>query len=253
VGSESVTPLVPYTRSTALEAGWQWRIPLRHRIGNGIVYCSRFLSDDDARRLLLSRLDGAALGEPRMLSFRAGRRLRQWNRNCIAVGLSSGFLEPLESTSIHLIQSAVVRLLKMFPHQGIHPEEVDEYNRQSRIEFEHIRDFIILHYFQTERDDSPFWRQCRGMDPPESLRRRMALFGATGKIYREQDELFSELAWLQVFMGQGLMPQDYHPLADNVSREQLDQLLDSVKVIVARAAAALPLHDEILEKKSSPG
>jgi tryptophan halogenase len=246
VPCESVEPITPYTRSIAHDAGWQWRIPLQHRIGNGMVYCSRYQSDEDARALLLANLDGKPLAEPRQLSFRAGRRLRQWNRNVVCIGLSSGFLEPLESTSIHLIQSAVVRLLKLFPHGGIREEEIGEYNRQSKFEFESIRDFIILHYLQTSRTDSPFWRQCRGMEPPESLVRRMRLFAETGKVFREQDELFSEIAWQQVMIGQGILPSDYHALCDAISKAQLDELLDSVRAIVRQAVSKVPFHRDFL-------
>jgi tryptophan halogenase len=253
VGCAPVEPVLPYTRSIARDAGWQWRIPLQHRIGNGLVYCSKYQSDDDARRLLLENLDGPPLGEPRLLSFRAGRRLRQWNRNCVAIGLSSGFLEPLESTSIHLIQSAAVRLLKFFPHAGIRQTEIDEYNRQSQMEFEYIRDFIILHYYQNQRDDTPFWRECGRMTPPASLVRRMALFGSSGRVFREQDELFSEVAWQQVMVGQGLLPQDYHPLVDAISRQQLDHLLDSVKTIVDRTVAGVPAHGEFIARNCRAG
>jgi tryptophan 7-halogenase len=247
VGCESVRPLVPYTRAIAHDAGWRWRIPLQHRTGNGIVYCSRYLADDAASRLLLASLDGAPLGEPRPLSFRTGRRVRQWSRNCVAIGLASGFLEPLESTSIHLIQSGVIRLIKHFPHAGISPPEVDEYNRQSQAEFEHIRDFIILHYYQNGRDDSQFWRECRRIALPPSLARRLALFAATGKVFREQDELFSEVAWQQVMIGQGVVPGDYHPLVDALSKPQLDELLDGARAIIGRAVAGLGSHDHFID------
>jgi tryptophan 7-halogenase len=248
VGCESVEPLTPYTRSIAHQAGWQWRIPLQHRIGNGLVYCSRYLSDEDATRLLLSNLDAAPLGEPRPISFRTGRRKRQWNRNVVSIGLASGFLEPLESTSIHLIQSGVIRLIKHFPHAGITGLEIEEYNRQSRIEFEHVRDFIILHYWQNERQDSEFWRECRRMELPASLRRRVELFEATGKVFREQDELFGELAWQQVMIGQGIMPRDYHPLVDALTVQQLDELLDGVRSIIHRAAESVGLHQDFIER-----
>lgn len=246
VPSESVQPLKPYTRAIARGAGWQWRIPLQHRIGNGLVYSSEYYSDDEAGRLLLGNLDGEPLGEPRVLRFRTGRRERQWHRNCVSVGLSSGFLEPLESTSIHLIQSGAIRLIKHFPHAGIRPAEVDEYNRQSRAEWEHIRDFIILHYHLNRRDDGDFWRACRETTIPESLARRMALFAETGKVFREQDELFTEIAWQQVMIGQGLMPGDYHPLVDALSERQLDELLDNVRGIVDRTVKRLPDHQAFL-------
>ena len=248
VPCESTDSIAPYTRSIAHDAGWQWRIPLQHRTGNGLVYCSDYLSEDEATQLLLNNLDGEALDEPRQLRFLTGRRKQQWNRNCVSIGLSSGFLEPLESTSIHLIQSAAIRLIKHFPHAGIVQSEVDEYNRQSRIEFEYIRDFIILHYHLNQRDDSRFWRACRDMDIPETLSRRMRLFQETGKVFREQDELFTEVAWQQVMIGQGLMPEDYHPLVDALSEKQLDDLLDQLRAIVDRTVSALPRHKVFLDR-----
>jgi tryptophan 7-halogenase len=247
VGCESVQPLVPYTRSIAHGAGWQWRIPLQHRTGNGLVFCSKYLADDDAKRLLLANLDGAPLGEPRVLSFRTGRRSRQWNRNVVSIGLSSGFLEPLESTSIHLIQSGVIRLIKHFPHAGISPPEIDEYNRQSQSEFEHIRDFIILHYYQQQRQDTEFWRECRRMEIPRSLAHRMELFHATGKVFREQDELFSEIAWQQVMIGQGLAPRDYHPLVDALTTVQLNEFLDGVRAIIRRTVESAGSHQQFID------
>ncbi len=253
VPCETVHPILPYTRSIAHHAGWQWRIPLQHRIGNGLVYCSRYYSEDEAAELLLGNLDGKALAEPRTLRFRTGRRNRQWVRNCVAVGLSSGFLEPLESTSIHLIQSAAIRLIKHFPHAGINDSEVAEYNRQSQMEWEYIRDFIILHYHLNERDDSPFWRECRRMEIPESLARRMRLFRDTGKIFREQDELFTEIGWQQVMIGQGLMPEDYHPLVNALNKEQLDEFLDNVRGIIDDTVPQLPTHEEFLARFCDSG
>ncbi len=253
VPCESVTPILPYTRSIAHDAGWQWRIPLQHRIGNGLVYCSKYLSEDEAASLLLANLDGEPLAEPRTLYFRTGRRNQQWRRNCVSIGLASGFLEPLESTSIHLIQSGVIRLLKHFPHAGINASEVDEYNRQSRQEWEYIRDFIILHYHLNERDDSQFWRECRRMEIPESLARRMELFRDTGKIFREQDELFTEIGWQQVMIGQGLVPRDYHPLVDALTKEQLDEFLDNVKGIIDETVPKLPTHEEFLARFCGSG
>jgi tryptophan halogenase len=247
VPCKSVAPLEPYTRSIAREAGWQWRIPLEHRIGNGLVFCSRYLSEDDAASLLLANLDGPPLAEPRVLRFNTGRRKRQWNRNCVAIGLASGFLEPLESTSIHLIQADAIRLIKHFPHAGIEPAGIDEYNRQARIEWEYVRDFIILHYHLNRGSDSEFWRDCGRMQIPETLARRMELFRHTGRVFREQDELFTEVAWQQVMIGQGIVPRDYHPLVDALSKEQLDEFLNGVKNIVDEAVAGLPDHEEFLK------
>ena len=248
VPCESVNPLTPYTRSTAHDAGWQWRIPLQHRIGNGMVYSSAHMTDDEARALLLRNLDGTPLADPFILRFRTGRRNLQWNRNCVSIGLSSGFLEPLESTSIHMIQSGVIRLIKHFPHAGIRQPEIDEYNRQSKVEWEYVRDFIILHYYLNQRDDSEFWRDCSRMDIPDSLARRMELFRATGKVFREQDELFTEVAWQQVMIGQGLLPRDYHPLVDALSKDQLAEFLDNLRSIIDEAVASLPDHAQFLKQ-----
>jgi tryptophan halogenase len=248
VPCESTKPLLPYTRSTAHDAGWQWRIPLQHRIGNGMVFSSKHVSEDEATRKLLNNLDGARLAEPRVIRFRTGRRMQQWNRNCVSMGLASGFLEPLESTSIHMIQSGAIRLIKSFPHAGICQSEIDEYNRQSKMEWEYIRDFIILHYHLNERTDSEFWNECRHMPIPETLARRTALFRDTGKVFREQDELFTEIAWQQVMIGQGMMPRDYHPLVDALSGEQLDEFLDNVKKIIDGAVERLPDHDRFLQQ-----
>lgn len=248
VPCESVRPLTPYTRSIAHDGGWQWRIPLQHRLGNGIVFCSRYLSEDDAIRLLMANLDGAPLAEPRVLRFHTGRRVRQWNRNCVSIGLASGFLEPLESTSIHMIQADAIRLIKHFPHAGIEQAEIDEFNRQAKTEWEYVRDFIILHYHLNQRGDSEFWRECRHMQIPETLGRRMELFRRTGKIFREQDELFSEIAWQQVLIGQGLLPQDYHPLADALSMQQLNEFMDGVRKIIDDTVSGLTGHEEFLQQ-----
>ncbi|RME67278.1 MAG: tryptophan 7-halogenase, partial [Alphaproteobacteria bacterium] len=198
VQTKSVRPPVPYTRSIAHGAGWQWQIPLQHRTGNGIVFCSRFMSEDEAKAFLLSNIEGDILTEPRVIRFRTGTRRAHWHRNCIAIGLSSGFIEPLESTSIHLIQRSVIRLMKMFPHGAVQPSDIDEFNKQTFYELEHIRDFIILHYHLTNRTDTPFWRHCRTMDVPEGLRHRMRLFKQTGRTFRANDELFAENSWTQV-------------------------------------------------------
>ena len=246
VPTESVQPLIPYTRAIAHAKGWQWRIPLQHRNGNGFVYSSKYCSDDEAKQTLLNNLDSSPISEPRKISFRTGRRLKQWNRNVISIGLSSGFLEPLESTSIHLIHSAVLRLLKFFPNNGICPVERDEYNRQSKTEFEQIRDFIILHYKLTDRSDSRFWRDCQQMDIPASLQRKIDVFRNSGRVFRQQDELFSEIAWQQVMIGQGMIPDDYHPLVNALTETQLKELLDNLKAIMAATSNNLGSHDEFL-------
>jgi tryptophan halogenase len=237
----------PYTRATAREAGWQWRIPLQHRTGNGHVYCSAFMSDDDAARILLANLDGPPLADPRPLRFVAGKRRKAWNRNCVALGLAGGFMEPLESTSIHLVQSGIARLLQLFPARGIAPEEVDEYNRQTDSEWLSVRDFLTFHYWANGRDGE-LWRACRAVDLPDSLRRRVALFRANGRIFRSSEELFAEVGWLQVMIGQGVMPEGYHPLADQLSSEQLAEFLALAKKHVDHVAAQLPSHAEFVAR-----
>jgi len=248
VPCESTNKIEPFTRSIAHDAGWQWRIPLQHRIGNGIVYSSKYMSDEQAKQTLLHNLDGKPLAEPRIIPFKTGRRRKQWNKNVICIGLSSGFLEPLESTSIHLIQTAIIRLIKHFPHNGIKEEEVAEYNRQSKFEFERIRDFIILHYKINQRSDTQFWRECQRMDIPNSLAQRIALFKASGKVFRDIDELFTEVAWQQVMIGQGLMPEDYHPIADTLTDEQINDLMENLKVLINRTVDGLSSHESFLNR-----
>ena len=246
VQTASNDELKPYTRSIAHSAGWQWQIPLQHRMGNGLVYCSRYISDDDAKQLLLNNLPAEPITEPRLIKFKTGRRLKQWHKNVVAIGLSSGFLEPLESTSIHLIQSAVTRLIKLFPHHGVSDALVTEFNKQSITEIEHIRDFIILHYKLTEREDTPFWRQCKQMEIPQSLAHKMDLFKQTGKVVRENDELFAEVAWQQVMIGQGLIPDDYGALADSLTNEQLAELYSNLKTLINSTVEQLPSHTVFL-------
>lgn len=246
VPSERFEKTLPFTRSIAHGAGWQWRIPLQHRNGNGLVYCDRFLSDDQAADILLNNLDSKAEAEPRIIPFRTGRVRRQWNRNVVAVGLSSGFLEPLESTSIYLIQSAVVRLLHLFPHGGVTAELVDEYNRQSKIEFELIRDFIILHYHRNDRTDTQFWRDLRDMAVPERVSRKMAMFRADGRLVQDQYDIFLEPSWLQVMVGQGILPDDFHPLAAALSDAELRDKLANMARIKAEPLPQMPGHDQFL-------
>lgn len=247
-------PVKPYTQSIAHDAGWRWRIPLPERTGNGIVFSSQHMSTEQAQSTLLDALDGAATTDPRLIKFTAGRRRSQWHKNCVAIGLSSGFLEPLESTSIHLIQTAAIRLLKLFPHAGFKDSEINEFNRQSVEEIEHVRDFVILHYHATERDDTEFWRMCQHMSIPDSLRHKIELFRESGKVTNPTEALFSDVAWQQVMIGQGIVPKDYHPLADAMSEAQLAEYHRNVKSIIGQVVEKLPLHQDFLKviHKSSP-
>lgn len=219
---------LPYTRAIARSAGWQWRIPLQHRNGNGLVYSASHLSDQAAMDTLMANLDSEALGDPKLIQFRTGRSKLQWNKNVVAVGLSSGFLEPLESTSIHLIQSALVRLLKLFPNNNIQADARDQYNREAQLEYETVRDFIILHYHLNQRSDTDFWQDLQRMSVPERLAQKLALFKATGTIFNDPQDIFLDSSWLQVMLGQGVMPEDYHPAANLPSDAQLHDMLQRI-------------------------
>jgi tryptophan halogenase len=238
----SARELTPYTRSTARSAGWQWRIPLQHRIGNGHVFSSKFMSEDEATALLLSNLDGAPLADPRTVKFAAGKRKKAWNKNCISIGLSSGFLEPLESTSIHLIQMGIAHLLTYFPAPGFDTVDADAYNRVMNQEYDWVRDFIILHYKATERTDSPFWNYCREMEVPQSLTERMNLFASHGRVYREGNELFTKVSWLQVMHGQRIRPKAYHPLTDLLGEDEIQKYLEEVEGVIRACVKVMPTH-----------
>jgi tryptophan 7-halogenase len=242
VGSAPAAPMRPYTQANARPAGWQWRIPLQHRTGNGHVYCSEFMSDDEATAILLGSLDGAPLADPRPIRFTSGVRRQIWSRNCIALGLAAGFLEPLESTAIHLIQSGISRLLSLFPDRGCDRTLIEEYNRNTRREYEQVRDFLVLHYRTIERRDTPFWRRCAAAPPPEGLKHKQAIFEATGQIFREGEELFTEQSWLQVLIGQGILPRRHHPLADDLPAEKLEDFLSSIRSLIRGAVDRMPEH-----------
>ena len=248
VQTESIADAIPYTKSTAREAGWQWRIPLQHRVGNGIVYSSRFITDDAARQALLANVEGRLLTEPRLIRFRPGQRRKTWNRNCVAIGLASGFIEPLESTSIHLIQRGIIRLMQMFPSGGIKQSDIDEYNQQTTFEIENIRDFIVLHYHVTKRQDTPFWRHCRSMEIPASLAHRIELFRETGRVFKVPNELFGENSWTQVMLGQGIEPGQYHPAVDVMSDDELRRFLEGIRSSVEKTVAQLPSHQAYVER-----
>ena len=240
--TESVGPAVPFTRAMAHDSGWQWRIPLQHRVGNGIVYCSRYLDKDAALERLLGNIEGKVLTDPNVLRFGAGTRVKQWHRNCVAVGLSGGFMEPLESTSIHLIQRAVLRIIRMLPAGEISERDVAEFNDQQMQDALQIRDFLILHYKATNRRDSEFWRYCASMPIPDSLEQKIELFRETGRVFRKNEELFVENSWVQVMMGQGITPQSYHPIAQKLSDEELTRLLGTIRDMVAGTVKSLPEH-----------
>ena len=241
-------PFTPYTRATARPAGWQWRIPLQHRTGNGHVYSSRYMDDEEAERILLSNLDGEQMAEPNRIRFTTGKRRQVWNRNCVAAGLASGFLEPLESTSLHLVQSVLIRLVRMFPDMSFDPAMIAEFNRQTDFEYERIRDFIILHYKATERNDTPFWRYCRDMAVSETLQRKMDLFRANGRTFREDDELFAEESWIQVLLGQGVVPAGYDPSVDVTDESDIAGFLGGVEAVIAKCVAAMPPHADYVAR-----
>ena len=244
----------PYTRSTAREAGWQWRIPLQHRTGNGHVYSSNFMSDDVAEKTLLGSLDGEPLADVNRLRFTTGRREKFWHKNVVAIGLASGFIEPLESTSIHLIQSGISKLIGLFPDKGFSQHTIDKYNDQSVKEIESIRDFIIAHYKATQRDDTEFWNYCRTMSVPDSLQEKLDLFKSSGRLFREGDELFSEVSWLAVLFGQNIVPQGYHPLVDTLNETALRDYIHSIKGVIERSVESMPTHIDYINEhcKAAP-
>jgi tryptophan halogenase len=248
VPCENARELTPYTRSTARTAGWQWRIPLQHRIGNGHVHSSRFISEDEATALLMGNLDGAPLAEPRTIRFKTGKRNKAWNANVVSIGLASGFVEPLESTSIHLVQMGIAHLLTYFPAAGFSDVDRSEYNRLMSLEYEWVRDFIILHYKATERTDTPFWNHVRTMEIPASLQHRIDLFRTHGRVFREGNELFMKPSWLQVMHGQRVKPQGYHPLTDLIPEEEIQQYLEGIEKVIQACVDVMPDHAAFIQE-----
>ena len=246
VPSKLSGPAEPFTRSTAHSSGWQWRIPLQHRMGNGHVYSSAHISDEDAQRVLLDNLEGEPLAEPRRLSFTTGRRKMAWNRNVVSLGLSSGFVEPLESTSIHLVQAGIARLINVFPDRRFNPLERDEYNRNMKKGFEWVRDFIILHYKATKRDDSEFWKRCRSIDIPAELSERIEHFRNKGRIFAEGVELFPVTSWVAVMMGQHIVPEDYDPVVDGLDVDKVAGAMEQLRTAYLDMAERLPTMSEFI-------
>lgn len=253
VACERNGALLPYTISTAKEAGWQWRIPTQHRTGNGHIYSSNHLSDDDAIESLLGDLDGAPLSEPRKIKFRTGHISKFWEKNCIAIGLSGGFLEPLESTSLFLIQEGVSKFISLFPTADM-PETIsNEYNRQLTKKFAQVRDFIILHYKATQRTDSEFWNYCRTMSVPDSLTEKMELFEEAGRVFRYEDELFSKTSWIAVLLGQNVMPRNTDPIVQTLDQNQITHSLNSMRNAMNTATASMPSHEAFLRQYAWAG
>lgn len=239
---------IPYTRATADAAGWRWRIALQNRTGNGYVYASPFISDDEARARLMETLDGQVLTEPRFIKFLPGHRKKFWVGNCVAIGLSAGFLEPLESTAIYLIQAGILKFLALFPTCQGNSREIDNFNEMSEREYLDIRDFLMLHYKATIRDDTPFWRHCRDLEAPETLINRMELFSGHGRMFISQDNLFTPPSWLAVMVGQGLIPREYDPLADRISDQELHEYMDHVRNTIVRNVNAMPGHGDYIQR-----
>jgi tryptophan halogenase len=246
--SKLAGPPDPFTRSTARQSGWQWRIPLQHRMGNGLVYSSAHLAKAEAETQLLANLEAEPLGDPRHLSFTAGRRRLAWNANVVSLGLASGFIEPLESTSIHLVQMGIARLLALFPDRRFNPVERDEYNRQVADITEDIRDFIILHYKVTRRADSEFWNYCRTMDVPDSLAEKIELWRAKGRVFREGRDLFGTPSWAAVLLGQGMVPEEVEPAAEAMDPALVTEALDKMRASYRQMAEHMPTHAEFIAR-----
>lgn len=241
-------PLTPYTKSSAKSAGWQWRIPTQSRTGNGHIYSQSFMDDAAANAILMEGLDGSPMGEARQLRFRTGCLERFWEKNCVGVGLSSGFLEPLESTSIYLIQMGISKFITLYPDASVPDTIVAEYNRQMSQQFEQVRDFIILHYCATDRDDSPFWDYCRTMSIPDSLQHKIDLFKTAGRVFRYEDELFSKTSWIAVMIGQNYIPDTIDPIVTSIDPSEIGRSLTSIQQAMQSALAQMPAHDVFIRR-----
>jgi tryptophan halogenase len=243
-----VEPLTPMTRSTALSAGWQWRIPLQHRIGNGHVYSSKFMGEDEATKVLLGNLDGEQLADPRTICYVPGRRTRVWVKNCVALGLAAGFFEPIESTNIHLIQTGIFRLLDLFPYAGFNEADIAEANAQAKREYERIRDFVILHYKATQRNDSAFWNYCRTMEIPDTLQHKLDLYRSSGRINHAEGDLFAPVSWLHVMNGQGIRANGYHPFVNLRPEAEVSEFLTNVETVTRSCVEIMPTHAEFIAR-----
>lgn len=246
--AERMSEPTPFTRAQARDAGWQWRIPLQHRTGNGYVFCDAYTSEDEASTQLLQWLEGTAIADPKVLRFQAGRRRKSWVKNCLALGLSSGFLEPLESTSIHLVQAGITKFLDFFPHRDCDPILIDRYNAEMAFQYETIRDFIIAHYKVTEREDTEFWRYCKNMSIPDSLSDKLTLFKERSEVKPIPGDLFGDISWFAILYGQGMVPEGYHPLADAMSDDDLQLRLAGIRKAIMDRVEALPPHSEFIRR-----
>jgi tryptophan halogenase len=243
----------PYTRATARDAGWQWRIPLQHRVGTGYVFSSAHIDEDHATEVLMSNLESKALIEPRVLRFTSGIRRKAWNKNCLALGLSGGFMEPLESTSIHLVQAGITKLLALYPDRRFDPLEIDEYNRLTRLQWEQIRNFLVFHYHVVEREDSQFWRDRRALAIPDELARKIALFRGRGRLFPNEFDLFQESSWIAVLLGQGAIPEHWDPLVDAISEGAVRHNLELMRAHIRRIVEAMPTHAEYISANCGSG
>jgi tryptophan halogenase len=248
VGCEKIEDPIPYTKATAREAGWQWRIPLQHRTGNGYVYCNDYISDERALETLISNLDGPKLGEPKFLKFTTGRRKKFWNKNVLALGLAAGFMEPLESTSIHLVQTSLARFMNHFPNKNFNDQDIEAFNDRTVLEYERVRDFLVLHYTASERNDSEFWRYCKAIEKPPHLMEKIRQFQESGRIFDAYLDLFSTPSWLAVMYGQGIEPSGFNPVTKKVTVEKLSDVMGRVESAIVAAADHMPTHQAFIEE-----